>query len=89
MTDLADSVLLSRSGLTRLVDRLEMAGYLARRACPSDARVTYAMLAPAGLTKLREASEVHLRGVREHMTSRLNRVQLQSLHDITSSLLDA
>ena len=49
MGDLAQSVLLSRSGLTRLVDRIEAAGYLRREASPSDRRVAFAVLTEAGL----------------------------------------
>lgn len=87
MTELADSVLLSRSGLTRLVDRLERDGLLDRRSCPTDARGTFAVLTSAGLARLRAASVVHLRGVREHVTGRLTRSQQQSLLDATSRLL--
>ena len=48
MSDLADMVILSRSGLTRLVDRLEREGLIARESCPSDARGSYATLTTAG-----------------------------------------
>lgn len=84
MTDLAGAVLLSRSGLTRLVDRLTRDGLVARQACEDDARGTYAVLTPAGLARLRKASKVHLRGVEEHMTGRLTEAELVTL----SSLLD-
>jgi DNA-binding MarR family transcriptional regulator len=67
MTDLADRVLLSRSGLTRLVDRMERDGLLRRESCPSDARGTNAVLTGAGIERLRAAAPVHLRGVREHV----------------------
>lgn len=72
MRDLADSVILSRSGLTRLVDRLESDGLICRQACPSDARGAYAKLTPAGAAKLREARETHLAGVRAHFLDRLS-----------------
>jgi len=66
MSELADQVLLSRSGVSRLVDRLEAAGLVERAACPSDARVAWATLTPDGLEALRAAAPVHLRGVQAH-----------------------
>ena len=71
MTDLADRVLLSRSGLTRLVDRLEREGLIQRQSCPSDLRGTNAVLTDAGYERLRTAAPIHLRGVREHMVDLL------------------
>jgi DNA-binding MarR family transcriptional regulator len=79
MTDLADRVLLSRSGLTRLVDRLEREGLVRRQACPSDARGTLAILTEGGLDRLREAAPTHLRGVSEHVTSRLTPDEVETL----------
>jgi DNA-binding MarR family transcriptional regulator len=58
--DLAEQVLLTASGITRLLDGLEQSGFVDRAACASDRRVVYAVLTDAGLTKLREASESHL-----------------------------
>src|SRR5918997_1738539 len=69
MCDVAESVLLSRSGLTRLVDRLERDGYVERVSCADDARGAYARLTDAGRAKLREARGTHLEGVREHFLS--------------------
>lgn len=69
MSDLADAVLLSRSGVSRMVDRLEAAGLVERRMCPSDARGAEAMLTPAGEARLQRAAEVHFRGVAEHFTA--------------------
>jgi DNA-binding MarR family transcriptional regulator len=66
MSDLAVRLLLSRSGVTRLVDRLEASGDVERRTCPSDARGSFARLTVAGRARLRAAAPVHLRGVREH-----------------------
>jgi DNA-binding MarR family transcriptional regulator len=66
MSELADRVVLSRSGMTRMVDRLEGDGLIQRRSCPSDARVLWATLTDAGLLRLREAAPVHMRGVEEH-----------------------
>jgi DNA-binding MarR family transcriptional regulator len=72
MCDLASSVILSRSGLTRLVDRLERDGLLVRESCASDARGAFAKLTPAGHEKLAAARATHLAGVRslflDHLT---------------------
>ena len=64
MHELANRVLLSRSGITRVVDRLEEDGLVARVACPSDARGAFAVLTDPGLARLREATPIHLDGVR-------------------------
>lgn len=66
MSELAGSVLLSRSGVTRLVDRMERAGLVRRETCPSDRRGAFAALTPAGKAALRRAAPVHLRGIEEH-----------------------
>jgi len=88
MTELADRVLLSRSGLTRLADRLEREGLIERKACPSDARGTLAVLTPAGLARLRVAWPTHLRGVAEHVTGRLSAAELVRLRELLTKLLD-
>ena len=64
MSILADRVLLSRSGITRLVDRLVADGVVQRTACSTDARGAEAALTHAGLDRLRAASATHLDGVR-------------------------
>jgi len=69
MSDLADAVLLSRSGVSRMVDRLVAAGLVERRMCPSDARGAEATLTPAGEARLRKAAETHFRGVAEHFVN--------------------
>ncbi len=66
MNELADRLLLTRSGVSRLVDRLVDDGYVERLACPTDARGAFAVLTEAGLRRLRDASPTHLRGVDEH-----------------------
>src|SRR5947208_2045396 len=58
--DLAQEVLLTASGITRLLDGLERAGYVERGSCESDRRVVYAVLPDAGLATLRQASPTHL-----------------------------
>ncbi|WP_329085757.1 MarR family winged helix-turn-helix transcriptional regulator [Streptosporangium sp. NBC_01469] len=64
MNDLADRVLLSRSGLTRLIDRLQRDGLVEREACSSDARGLFAVLTDGGAARLAEASPTYLRGIR-------------------------
>ena len=63
--DLADQVLLSASGVTRLLDGLERQGYVERAACASDRRVVYAVLTDAGLERLRSAAASHFGQVDE------------------------
>lgn len=78
MSELADSVVLSRSGLTRLVDRMEREGLLARGSCPSDARGSFAILTDAGREKLAAARGTHLAGIRARFLDRLS-VQEQEI----------
>lgn len=66
MRQLADRVILSKSGVTRLIDRLVLDGLVARDTCLSDARGAEAVLTPAGMDRLRRASRTHLRGIEEH-----------------------
>jgi len=87
MTELADRVLLSRSGLTRLADRLERDGLISRQACPSDARGTLAVLTDAGLARLQAAWPTHLRGVAEHVTGRLTPDEVVALGTLLGKLV--
>ena len=81
MCDVAESVLLSRSGLTRLVDRLERDGFVERVSCADDARGAYARLTDAGAAKLAEARRTHLDGVREHFLSHFSPAEQDTLAD--------
>ena len=71
MSELAQAVLLSRSGLTRLVDSMQREGLVERRPDPCDARGLYTVLTRAGVQALREASVVHLAGISELFVNRL------------------
>jgi len=82
MADVADRVLLSRSGLTRLVDRLVCTGLLERRACPSDARGALAHLTPLGRERLDAARRTHLEGVRRLFLSQLAPEEQERLGDL-------
>jgi DNA-binding MarR family transcriptional regulator len=81
MRDLAASVILSRSGLTRLADRLEREGLICRESCPSDARGSYAVLTPAGAEKLAVARATHLAGVRSLFLQLFTGDELEVLGD--------
>ena len=76
MTELSDRVRLSRSGITRLVDRLVTAGLVKRGHCEFDRRGTFAVLTAAGVERVRRARPVHLGGVRRHFVERLSPTQL-------------
>ena len=71
MGELADRLLLSRSGLTRLVDRLERRGLVKRERCKEDARGLFAHITPEGREVFEAARPHHLDGVRRHFLSRL------------------
>jgi DNA-binding MarR family transcriptional regulator len=79
MTDLAERVLLSPSGLTRLVDRLAAQGLVERLPDPDDGRGARASLTDHGLAAARRAAITHLRGIRRHFTDRLNERQLREV----------
>jgi DNA-binding MarR family transcriptional regulator len=79
MAELAESVLLSRSGLTRLVDRLEREGLLKRKPCESDARGFFAEITPKGRRLFDAARRTHLDGVRSLFLSRFSRDELRAL----------
>ena len=87
MSDLADTVILSRSGLTRLVDRLEREGLIARESCPSDARGAFAKLTGAGRRKLQAARATHLAGVRSLFLDHLSAAEQEALADVWERLL--
>jgi DNA-binding MarR family transcriptional regulator len=84
--DLAQGVLLTASGITRLLDGLERAGFVEKAACDSDARVSYAKVTEAGRAKLAEASETHLAGIDELFTARFSEEELESLAGLLSRL---
>jgi DNA-binding MarR family transcriptional regulator len=84
--DLAKSVLLTPSGITRLLERLERAGCVERVKCDTDARVTYAHLTDAGFAKLKEASETHLEDIRSHFNERFDAEELDMLGSLLGRL---
>lgn len=88
MTELADAVLLSRSGITRLVDRLEKGGLVARCPVESDGRGVAAELTDGGLNRLRTASRTHLRGIAQHFVMPLDDGDQRVLERISRLLAD-
>jgi DNA-binding MarR family transcriptional regulator len=87
MAEIADRVLLSRSGLTRLVDRLVELGYVTRCAVEGDGRGAFAELTDTGLEKLAAARRTHREGVRRHFLERLNPTDQVVLGDIWTRVL--
>jgi DNA-binding MarR family transcriptional regulator len=79
MSELAGSVLLSQSGLTRLVDRLEQDALVERRPCEDDRRGFWAEITPVGSSALRDARRTHLAGVRDRFISRFDPGELREL----------
>jgi DNA-binding MarR family transcriptional regulator len=79
MAELADRVLLSRSGMTRLVDRLEREGLLARDTCSSDGRGCFAVLTEAGEAVVARARPSHLEGVRRRFLRHFDGDELEQM----------
>ncbi|HYZ78532.1 MAG TPA: MarR family transcriptional regulator [Gaiellaceae bacterium] len=84
--DLADALLLTASGVTRLLDGLESAGLVERATCASDRRVVYAVLTEAGRAKLQEASESHLAEVQALFEERFDEDELAQLGELLGRL---
>jgi DNA-binding MarR family transcriptional regulator len=86
MRQLADEVILSKSGVTRLIDRLVDDGLVERSACLADARGAEAVLTDRGLARLRSASRTHLRGIDEHFLAVIDRADLAVIERTMSSV---
>lgn len=82
MSELADSVLLSRSGLTRLVDRLERQGLLRRESCAQDRRGSYAVITTRGRALFDRARVTHLEGVRRRFLAHFTQEELRTLGEL-------
>ena len=88
MGELATTLALSRSGATRLIDRLEADGLVRRVSCDTDRRGQWAELTDAGYARLRGASPTHLRGVAEHFLDRIPRRELDELSRILDRVVE-
>ena len=86
LSQLADAVLLSRSGLSRLVARLVAQGLLERQECASDARGAFAAITERGRARLAEARETHRAGVRQRFLDRIDDEQKRELAEAWAAL---
>jgi DNA-binding MarR family transcriptional regulator len=84
--DLANELLLTASGVTRLLDGLERAGYVEKASCSSDARVTYAAMTPAGRKRFQRASRAHVAAVRKLFEERFDDEELATLARLLARL---
>jgi DNA-binding MarR family transcriptional regulator len=84
--DLADEILLTASGITRLLDGLERDGLVSRGTCADDRRVVYAVLTDAGLAKVRSASESHLAQVQDLFAERFDEQELLTVAELLARL---
>ncbi|MEH2153496.1 MarR family winged helix-turn-helix transcriptional regulator [Nostoc sp.] len=89
LSELAEKTLLSRSNLTHLVDRLEKAGLLYRKRCPSDRRGTYAVLTEAGLEMQQKMWKVYSEGIAEYFGCYLDDEELQVMQRVLKRMLAA
>lgn len=87
--DLNKKVVLTKSGLTRLVDRLEREGLIKRERSEEDRRGTYAVLTEAGEVELRRAWPVYAKGIKRHFAAPLSENNLESLHNAFETLNNA
>jgi DNA-binding MarR family transcriptional regulator len=86
MSHMADAIVHSTGGTTRLVDRLAEAGLVARENCPSDRRSVYVVISASGNAKLDEALQVHLDFLDRQLVARLTGAERASLSDLLSKL---
>ena len=84
--DIAQEVLLTASGITRLLDGLEQSGFVERAPCASDRRVVYAVLTETGVEKLRQASRSHIAQIDELFRARLDDEELAGLTTLLTRL---
>jgi len=84
--DLAENLLLTASGVTRLLDGLESHGLVERAACASDRRVVYAVITTEGMERLRAASDSHVASIRALFEERLSKDELRQLGELLGRL---
>ncbi len=88
MSELADAVSLSRSGLSRLIDRLVKEGLIERTPCQDDARGSFAVLTKQGLGRLQQVSPAYVEAVREDFLTHFSQADLMRLAEYWGRLLD-
>jgi DNA-binding MarR family transcriptional regulator len=87
ISELTQATAFTSGGVTRLVDRMQAAGYVERLPCPTDRRVQYVGLTDKGREMLERASEIHIRGIEEHMLDRLTPDEGRELDRLLSMLV--
>jgi DNA-binding MarR family transcriptional regulator len=88
MGELINATAFSSGEVTRLVDRMEQAGLVERRPCPTDRRVQYVGLTDAGRAMLESATEVHVRGIQEHIMDVLEAEEVAKLDATLAKLVN-
>lgn len=88
MAELADGMVVTRGGVTRLIERLETDGLVERGPCASDGRGTEAILTEAGLERLRAASKVHLRGIDDYYFERVSEEDQETVGRVMSDVIE-
>jgi len=86
MNQIADAIVHSTGGTTRLIDRIEEAGLVERQHCPNDRRAIHVAITAAGNQKLDEALGVHLDYLRDNLTSRLSDDERATLSTLLTKL---
>lgn len=88
MNELASRILFSKSGLTRVIDRMEKATFVKRERPPDDRRVVRVSITPEGVRALRAARKVHRRGIQEHFAQHLDARELAALQHALEQVRD-
>jgi DNA-binding MarR family transcriptional regulator len=89
MNELARSALLSRSGLTRLVDKLEKERLIERKACPQDGRALHAQLTTRGVETLRKIWPVYRAGIAKYFAAHLNKAEAEQMAEMLGRVVAA
>ena len=87
ISELVAATAFTSGGVTRLVDRIEQAGYVERRACPRDRRVIYVGLTERGRELVERASAVHVRGIQEHLVNMVDAAEVAQLDAILAKVV--
>jgi DNA-binding MarR family transcriptional regulator len=87
MSEIADRIVLSRSALTRSVDKLEAEGYLKREPCRHDERGAYAVLTKKGARALARARPVYWAGIRKYFAAGLTNADISSLESLLEKIV--
>jgi DNA-binding MarR family transcriptional regulator len=86
MSEIADATVHSTGGTTRLIDRIEVAGYVRRASCPGDRRAVHVAITPTGDAKLDEALSVHVAHLDGHVGARLTAAERATLTELLTKL---